>query len=43
MIRCQYGNCEKEATTKGFVMARNPKHGKDIPTKVVACNKHKKV
>jgi hypothetical protein len=43
MEKCQYKNCDKEATTKGFVLARNPEGGKDIPTTVHACEKHKKV
>ncbi|WP_180953812.1 hypothetical protein [Bacillus sp. M6-12] len=40
---CCYKNCEQEATTKGFVLARNPNGGQDIPTDVEACDKHKKV
>lgn len=43
MQTCQYKKCQKEATTKGFVLARNPEKGKDIPTTVFACEKHSKV
>jgi hypothetical protein len=43
MSTCCYKNCTEEATTKGFVLARNPEGGKDIPTNVEACDKHKKV
>jgi hypothetical protein len=43
MELCNYKNCNKEATTQGHVLARNPDGGKDIPTLVHACDKHKKV
>ncbi len=43
MTKCQYGTCVKEATTKGFVLARNPEGGRHIPTDVMACDDHKKV
>jgi len=44
MEKCCYRTCEKEATTKGFVLARNPKAGgKDIPTNVEACDEHKEL
>ncbi|MFF2532403.1 hypothetical protein ACFVS2_26175 [Brevibacillus sp. NPDC058079] len=39
---CDYKNCEEVASTTGFVLARNPEGGKDIPTPVQACEKHKK-
>jgi hypothetical protein len=43
MVKCNYGNCENESTTQGHVLARNPDGGKDIPTLVYACDKHKKL
>jgi len=38
---CNYITCNKIAVSEGFVMARNPEGGKDIPTTVYACEKHK--
>lgn len=43
MEACCCKHCTDEATTKGFVLARNPKGEKDILTPVEACDKHKKV
>lgn len=40
-MQCNHIKCKNEATTKGFVLARDPNGGKDIPTEVVACDKHK--
>jgi hypothetical protein len=42
MFICQYGECQKEASTKGIVLARNEEGGKDIPVEVYACDEHKK-
>jgi hypothetical protein len=42
MFICQYGECKKEATTKGIVFVMNKEDGKDIPVEVYACNEHKK-
>jgi hypothetical protein len=36
--KCNYGDCEKEATTKGFVLTRE-NHFVDV----VACDEHKKL
>lgn len=41
-MKCDHVNCDKEAITKGFVLARNPDGGKEIPTDVFACDKHRK-
>lgn len=41
--KCCYIGCEKDATVKGFVLARDPDGGKDIPTEVYACKSHKNV
>jgi hypothetical protein len=41
MFICQYGKCQNEATTKGFVIAKEG--GKDIRVDVLACDKHRKV
>ncbi len=43
MEKCQYKNCQEVAITGGFVLAKNPDGGKDIPTDVLVCDKHKKV
>jgi hypothetical protein len=39
MAKCQYGRCQNEATSKGFILVREG--DKDIPINVVACDKHK--
>ncbi|MGO0058625.1 hypothetical protein ACTID9_00925 [Brevibacillus fluminis] len=41
MRKCCYVNCEREATTEGFVFARNPEGGTEIATAVQACDEHK--
>ncbi|WCK57546.1 hypothetical protein PP175_26130 (plasmid) [Aneurinibacillus sp. Ricciae_BoGa-3] len=41
--KCCYKNCENEATTTGLVFARHKETGKDVPTPVQACDKHKGV
>lgn len=38
---CNYITCIEQAVAEGFVMARNPDGGKDIPTTVYACEEHK--
>jgi hypothetical protein len=38
---CNYITCIEKAVAEGFVMARNPDGGKDIPTTVYACEEHK--
>lgn len=43
MEKCCYKNCEKKATTNGFIFARNPEGGSDIPINVQACDVHKNV
>lgn len=41
MDNCCYKNCEKEATTEGYVFVRNPDGGPHIPTPVQSCDEHK--
>ncbi|KIP28736.1 hypothetical protein BG10_3072 [Bacillus thuringiensis serovar morrisoni] len=42
MQKCNYVSCKSDATTKGFVLARDSKGRKHLPTDVFACDKHKK-
>lgn len=39
---CDYGSCAKEATAKGFVLARK-EDNTHKPEPVWACDKHKKL
>ena len=42
MIKCDYKNCENEATTKGFVFGRpEVPGGSYTQIDLVACDKHK--
>ncbi|MCM3144339.1 hypothetical protein [Brevibacillus sp. MER 51] len=43
MEKCCYKDCEEDAVVNGIVYARNPEGGKEIPTAVQACEKHKSV
>lgn len=40
--KCHYVGCKNDATTKGFVLSRDSKGRKHLPTDVYACDKHKK-
>lgn len=40
--KCNYVGCKSDATTKGFVLARDSQGRKHLPTDVFACDKHKK-
>ena len=40
--KCNYVGCKKDATTKGFIFARDPQGRKHLPIDVYACDKHKK-
>ena len=39
--KCNYVGCKSDATTKGFVLARDSQGRKHLPTDVFACDKHK--
>lgn len=41
LVKCQYGRCQEDATTKGFVFVLE--EGKNVPVDVVACDKHSEV
>jgi hypothetical protein len=42
-LTCQYGECQNEATTRGFVLAYEPTHPNGHVVEYVnACDKHKK-
>lgn len=43
MERCEYKECQNEATTKGFVLGRTTPEQKDNLFEVKACEKHKTV
>lgn len=40
VVKCDRIECDAEATTKGFVLARGEKE--DYPVSVNACDEHKK-
>ncbi|MED3327405.1 hypothetical protein P4409_09775 [Bacillus thuringiensis] len=42
MQKYNYVGCKSNATTKGFVLARDAQGRKRLPTNVFACDKHKK-
>jgi hypothetical protein len=43
MIKCDYGECQTEATTRGFVIAYAPTHPNGHLVEYVnACDTHKK-
>ncbi|AFL46434.1 hypothetical protein BtBc_25600 [Bacillus thuringiensis] len=42
VAKCNYVGCDNDATTKGFIFARDPQGRKHLPTDVYACDKHKK-
>jgi hypothetical protein len=43
MIKCDYGDCQNEATTRGFVLAYVPTHPNGHVIEYVnACDTHKK-